>query len=60
MEGGERMEKLESIPLNEQETVINISRDNIIVDIWTNDRTMITKLNKLVKDSNNYKIEKLN
>ena len=36
-------EKFLSIPLNEQETTISFSRDSEQVDIWTNDRTMITK-----------------
>ena len=40
-------EKFWSIPLNEQETTISFSRDEMGVDIWTNDRTMITKLDKL-------------
>ena len=35
------------IPHNEQETTISFSRTSEEVDIWTNDRTMITKLDKL-------------
>lgn len=42
-------EKFWSIPLNEQETTISFSRDQQEVDIWTNDRTMITKLDNLCK-----------
>lgn len=42
-------EKYYSIPLEEQETVISFSRDCEQVDIWTNDRTVITKLDKLCK-----------
>ena len=44
-------ERFLSIPLNEQETTISFSRDSEQVDIWTNDRTMITKLDKLCKSS---------
>lgn len=44
-------EKYFPIPLNEQETTISFSRDSEQVDIWTNDRTMITKLDKLCKSS---------
>ena len=45
------MEKFWSIPLDEQETTISFSRDSEQVDIWTNDRTMITKLDKLCKSN---------
>ena len=44
-------EKFLSIPLNEQETTISFSRDQQEVDIWTNDRTMITKLDNLCKSN---------
>ena len=44
-------EKFLSIPLNEQETTISFSRDSEQVDIWTNDRTVITKLDKLCKSN---------
>lgn len=44
-------EKYFPIPLNEQETTISFSRDGEEVDIWTNDRTMITKLDKLCESS---------
>lgn len=36
-----------SIPFNEQETTISFSRDEAGVSIWTNDRTVMTRLNKL-------------
>lgn len=39
------------IPHNEQETTISFSRDSEQVYIWTNDRTMITKLDKLCKSN---------
>lgn len=42
-------EKFWSIPYDEQETVISFGRTDEYVDIWTNDRTMITKLDKLCK-----------
>lgn len=35
------------IPHSEQETTISFSRDSEQVYIWTNDRTMITKLDAL-------------
>ena len=42
-------EKFWSIPLEEQETTISFSRVDKRIDIWTNDRTMITKLDNLCK-----------
>ena len=44
-------ERFLSIPLNEQETTISFSRDSEQVDIWANDRTVITKLDKLCKSN---------
>ena len=44
-------EKYFPIPHNEQETTISFSRDSEQVYIWTNDRTMITKLDKLCKSN---------
>lgn len=44
-------EKFWSIPLDEQETTISFDRINEHVDVWTNDRTMITKLDKLCNSS---------
>ncbi len=35
------------IPKNEQETTISFARDEDFIFIWTNDRTMITKLDSL-------------
>lgn len=41
---------------DEQETTISFSRDNKEVDVWTSDTTMMTKLDRLCKDSpNEYK-----
>lgn len=36
------------LPIEEQETVINFSRDEERATVYTSDSTMITKLNKLV------------
>lgn len=41
------IEKYMDVPLNEQETTISFSRDEAGVSIWTNDRTVMTRLNKL-------------
>ena len=44
-------EKFLIIPLDEQETTISFNRISEQVDVWTNDRTMITKLDKLCNSS---------
>lgn len=44
-------EKYMVIPIDEQETTISFSRSEQELKIWTNDRTVITKLDKLC-DSN--------
>lgn len=50
-----------SIPLDEQETTITFRRTDKDADIWTNDRTMITKLDKLCEKSpDNYKCIDIN
>lgn len=41
-------------PLEEQETIINISRTKNGASVWTSDSTMITKLDKLCARSENY------
>ena len=38
---------------SEQDTVIQFSRDSETATIWTSDRTVMTKLDKLVKDGKN-------
>ena len=43
-----------NIPISEQETVISITRDDKAARIWTNDSTMITKMDKLVERSEHY------
>lgn len=36
-----------SIPTNEQETVIQISRDGDVATVYTSDKTMMTKMRKI-------------
>lgn len=43
-----------SIPIHEQETVIQISRDSDKMRIWTSDSTMMTRLDKLVSSSSEW------
>lgn len=38
-----------NIPVNEQETVINFTRDSDKATVYTSDTTMLTKLHKLIK-----------
>ena len=38
------------VPLDEQEIVINICRDEDVAHIWTSDTTMMTKLDKYVQE----------
>jgi hypothetical protein len=40
-----------NIPIYEQETVIQISRDSDKMKIWTSDSTMMTRLDKLCEKS---------
>ena len=48
-----------SIPLDEQETIIQFTRDQKFATIYTSDSTMITKLDKLCETApDNYKLEK--
>lgn len=42
---------MKRIPVNEQETTIQFNRDESIVNIWTSDSTVMTKLDKLANDS---------
>lgn len=46
-----------SIPIYEQETTINFSRDEINANLWTCDSTMITKLDKIYPRSKEHKDE---
>ena len=44
-----------SVSPSEQETTISFSRDGKTADVWTSDVTMMTRLDKLCKESpNNY------
>lgn len=43
-----------NVPIYEQETVIQISRDSDKMEIWTSDSTMITRLDKLCEKSNRW------
>ncbi len=45
-----------SIPLNEQETVIQISRDSNEAHIWTSDTTVMTKLDNLCSASDSWRL----
>jgi hypothetical protein len=43
-----------NISIYEQETVIQISRDSDKMKIWTSDKTMMTKLDKLTSSSSEW------
>lgn len=46
------------LPIEEQETVINFSRDEERATVYTSDSTMITKLNKLISaDGTEWKLD---
>lgn len=45
-----------SIPVNEQETVIQISRDSNEAHIWTSDTTMMTKLDSFCSESDSWRL----
>lgn len=45
-----------AVPINEQETVIQISRDSDRMKIWTTDTMMMTRLDKLVETSDLYEL----
>ncbi len=48
------------LPIEEQETVINFSRDEERATIYTSDSTMMTKLNKLVSaDGTEWKLDEV-
>ena len=47
-----------SVPINEQETIINISRDEQGCEVWTSDSTMMTKLDRMVAKSDHYSIHR--
>lgn len=45
-----------SIPVNEQENVIQISRDSNEAHIWTSDTTMMTKLDSFCSESDSWRL----
>ena len=45
-----------SVSTMEQETVINMERESDVCTIWTSDTTMMTRLDKLVKDEKDWEI----
>lgn len=44
----------------EQETVINFERDSDVCTVWTSDTTMMTKLDKLTKNNDDWKLIEVN
>jgi hypothetical protein len=47
------------VALNEQETVIQISRDEDVAHIWTSDTMVMTKLDHNVEDSSEWECTKV-
>lgn len=45
-----------NVPIYEQETVIQISRDSNEAHIWTSDTTMMTKLDNLCSASDSWRL----
>lgn len=45
-----------SVPIFEQETVIQFSRDSKEARIWTSDTTMMTKLDNICAESSAYRV----
>lgn len=45
---------MKSVPLNEQETTISYCRDTKVAKVWSSDRTVWTKLDKLCSKSTEY------
>ena len=45
------------VALDEQETVVRFYRTDEMLDIYTSDQTMITKLKKLLASSDEYKLD---
>ena len=53
-------EKMASMPVAEQETTISYCREEETANIWTTDRTVMTKLDRLVdKAPENYAVVKI-
>lgn len=55
----EETKELYSIPTQEQETTINFSRTDDICIVWTSDKTVMTKLDRLCNTSDNYEVIKV-
>lgn len=50
-------EKMGSLPIDEQETTISYCRGEQTVNVWTSDKTVMTKLDRRCRESpGNYKI----
>lgn len=47
------------VSLTEQETTINYNRIDKTVSVWTSDRTVMTKMDKLVESSPYYTLEEV-
>lgn len=52
--GNTGMDKLYSMPTEEQETTINFTREDDTCFVWTSDKTVMTKLDKLCSASPGY------
>ena len=52
----EETKELYSIPTQEQETTINFSRTDNTCIVWTSDKTVMTKLDRLCDTSDNYEV----
>lgn len=51
------------LAVNEQETTITYARDGTTATVWTSDTTVMTKLDKMAKESSDWKLikeEKIN
>lgn len=48
---------MKNVSIDEQETVIRFYRTDEMLDIYTSDQTMITKLKKLLVSSDEYKLD---
>lgn len=55
----EKTREFYSIPPQEQETTINFSRTDDTCIVWTSDKTVMTKLDRLCDTSDNYEVIKV-
>lgn len=58
LDGEEEDVRIGSVPAAEQETTISYSRSDSKVVIWSSDKTVWTKLDKLVEKSSHYRLKK--